>query len=154
MCPRAIASGTAQSASGSPCEKASPALVVASALKPRYCRYFAVPMSHGLGMTKQPVRCSSRKAARRSMTSFIYSECIAEPSAERIEPQNFSVKLSIPAIGALDGLACALILCRRAHPRGVHPLRRSPRLPVESFAHGLISRLQTFLMPDNAETLA
>ena len=53
--------GTAHSASGSPRENAKPELVVASALKPRCARYCAVPMSHGFGMTKQPLSCSRRK---------------------------------------------------------------------------------------------
>src|SRR2546425_2520253 len=40
-----------------------PADVVARALKPACARYTAVPMSHGLGRTKQPDSCSARKLA-------------------------------------------------------------------------------------------
>src|SRR5262245_61371602 len=43
-------------------DQAAPALVVASALKPRLARYRALPASHGLGLTKQPDWCSCRKA--------------------------------------------------------------------------------------------
>ena len=47
---------TATSESGSPWENANPALVVARAGKPRCWRYRAEPTSHGLGITKQPLR--------------------------------------------------------------------------------------------------
>ena len=48
--------------SGRPIEKAMPALVVASALKPRCRKYRADPASQGLGMTKQPLWCNARKS--------------------------------------------------------------------------------------------
>src|SRR5271165_3025878 len=64
MCSSTMSRGTAQSESGSPREKAKPALVVASALNPKPCRYLAVPTSHGLGITKHPLSCSFRNAAR------------------------------------------------------------------------------------------
>src|SRR5262249_18904861 len=46
--------------------QAKPALVEASALKPRCCNAFALPMSKGLGMMKHPASCSFLKAARLS----------------------------------------------------------------------------------------
>src|SRR5262245_50636792 len=49
-----------------PRDQAKPALVVARALKPMFCRYRTVPMSQGLGMTKQPLSCRRRKVARFS----------------------------------------------------------------------------------------
>src|SRR5438270_10149076 len=64
MCRSITSRGTLPS--GMPAEKAKPALVVASALKPRLWRYRVVPMSQGLGSTKQPEACSSRKARRLS----------------------------------------------------------------------------------------
>src|SRR5215831_10039091 len=44
--------------SASPCEKAIPALVVASAEKPKCRRYRAEPISHGFGITKHPLPSS------------------------------------------------------------------------------------------------
>src|SRR6266849_6230334 len=58
---------SATSESGSPCENAKPALVVASAGNPSCCRYRAEPMSHGFGITKQPASCRVRKARRRAL---------------------------------------------------------------------------------------
>ena len=52
--------------SGRPCDQAKPELVVASALKPRLCRYSALPTSQGFGMTKQPASCICRKVWRFS----------------------------------------------------------------------------------------
>src|SRR3954471_13564853 len=49
-----------------PCDQANPELVVARAGKPSRARILALPMSHGLGITKQPDWCSSRKRCRRS----------------------------------------------------------------------------------------
>src|SRR5436309_1309335 len=46
---------------------ANPALVEASALKPRCCRARALPTSHGFGSTKQPLSCNLRKVARLSV---------------------------------------------------------------------------------------
>src|SRR5262245_39699734 len=47
-------------------ENAKPALEVATAFKPRCCRYCADPLSHGFGITKQPLSWSSLKAVRRA----------------------------------------------------------------------------------------
>src|SRR5260370_37669815 len=58
---------SATSESGSPCENAKPALVVASAGNPSCCRYRAEPMSHGFGITKQTASCRVRKARRRAL---------------------------------------------------------------------------------------
>ena len=52
--------------SAQPCDHAAPELVEASALKPSCASQCAEPTSHGLGMTKQPLACSWRKAARRA----------------------------------------------------------------------------------------
>src|SRR5262245_4439782 len=53
-----------------PREKAKPALVVASALKPNDASSLAVPMSQGLGMTNAPAAsCSARKVLPLSMIS-------------------------------------------------------------------------------------
>src|SRR5271168_257968 len=46
--------------------QAKPALVEASALKPRCCSAFALPTSNGFGSTKQPEACILRKVARLS----------------------------------------------------------------------------------------
>src|SRR5688500_9472114 len=46
--------------------QAKPALVEASALKPRCCSAFALPTSNGLGMMKQPLSCNFLNAARLS----------------------------------------------------------------------------------------
>src|SRR5438445_7490380 len=46
--------------------QAKPALVEASALKPRCCNAFALPTSNGLGMMKQPLSCNFLNAARLS----------------------------------------------------------------------------------------
>src|SRR5882762_7262029 len=54
--------------SGRPCDQAKPALVVASALKPRLCRYKALPRSQGFGIRKQPDSCSRRNSRRLSVT--------------------------------------------------------------------------------------
>ena len=54
-----------------PSVQANPELVVARALKPSISRYRALPTSHGLGMTKQPVSCSARKAPVRSAGAAI-----------------------------------------------------------------------------------
>src|SRR5215510_4602061 len=54
--------------SAKPSAWAKPELVVAKALKPRPCRRRAVPTFHGLGMMKQPERCSSLKVRRLSAT--------------------------------------------------------------------------------------
>src|SRR4051812_24578247 len=45
---------------------AHPELVVASAGKPRPASRRALPASHGLGMTKQPVWCRRRKVSMRA----------------------------------------------------------------------------------------
>src|SRR5712691_11762784 len=58
---------SAPSESGSPCENAKPALVVASAGNPSCCRYRAEPTSHGFGITKQPASCRARNARRRAL---------------------------------------------------------------------------------------
>src|SRR5580704_5150720 len=58
---------SAPSESGSPCENAKPALVVASAGNPSCCRYRAEPTSHGFGITKQPASCRARNAPRRAL---------------------------------------------------------------------------------------
>src|SRR5258708_15609264 len=54
--------------SGRPCDQAKPALVVASARKPRLCRYRALPRSQGFGIRKQPDSCSCRNSRRLSVT--------------------------------------------------------------------------------------
>ena len=58
---------SATSESGSPCENAKPALVVASAGNPSCCRYRAEPMSQGFGVTKQASSCRVRKDRRRAL---------------------------------------------------------------------------------------
>ena len=49
-----------------PIERPNPALVVASALKPRSCRMRAEPRSHGFGITKQPCWCSGAERVGRA----------------------------------------------------------------------------------------
>src|SRR3984893_633374 len=49
-----------------PMVQAKPALVDASALKPRCCKARALPMSKGLGMMKHPLSCNFLNAARLS----------------------------------------------------------------------------------------
>ena len=58
--------------SGSPRENAKPALVVASALKPKEASSFAVPMSQGLGMTKVE-SCKARKTLPLSTDAPLYA---------------------------------------------------------------------------------
>src|SRR6266851_5629523 len=60
-------SSTVTRLSALPIVHAKPALVEASALKPRCCSAFAVPTSTGFGSTKQPASCSLRKLARLSV---------------------------------------------------------------------------------------
>src|SRR2546423_1049285 len=50
--------------SDNPRENAKPADVVAIAVNPRCCKYFAVPMSHGFGIAKHPLSCSRRNSFR------------------------------------------------------------------------------------------
>src|SRR6185503_1334047 len=54
-----------------PSDHASPELVVASAGNPSCSSTRALPTSHGLGMTKQPLSCRRRKTARESVDEFI-----------------------------------------------------------------------------------
>src|SRR4029078_7903750 len=58
-----------------PSVQAKPALVEASALKPRCCKAFALPTSKGLGMMKHPLSCNFLNAVRLSagvsMVSFL-----------------------------------------------------------------------------------
>src|SRR5205814_5138978 len=64
---------------------AKPAEVVAIALNPRCCKYFALPMSHGFGMAKQPLSCSCRKVCRRSgMLAMIPSLTAADTAATTV----------------------------------------------------------------------
>src|SRR5882757_2959721 len=46
--------------------QAKPALVEASALKPRCCNALALPTSNGLGIGKHPLSCILRNVARLS----------------------------------------------------------------------------------------
>ena len=64
-CASIASRGTAPS--GNAWANAAPALVVASAGKPRCSRYRAVPASQGFGSTKQPVSWSLRNAARAAV---------------------------------------------------------------------------------------
>src|SRR5689334_5125032 len=59
-------SSTVTRLSALPIVQAKPALVEASALKPRCCKAFALPTSKGLGMMKHPLSCSFLNAARLS----------------------------------------------------------------------------------------
>ena len=52
-------------------ENAKPALVVASALKPRPSSARTLPGSHGLGITKQPLAWSALNCSRRAWGSGI-----------------------------------------------------------------------------------
>lgn len=52
--------------SGRPSDQANPELVLARALKPRLCKYTALPTSQGLGMRKHPDSCSCLNARRLS----------------------------------------------------------------------------------------
>lgn len=58
---RVVSRSIAASPSRIPRVKARPALVVASASKPRFFRIFADPVSQGLGTTKMPLVCRSAK---------------------------------------------------------------------------------------------
>ena len=69
MCSSTTSTGSASGASGRPRANASPALVVASALKPSDSSARTVPTSHGFGMTKQPLSCSARNEARMATMS-------------------------------------------------------------------------------------
>src|SRR6185437_8700849 len=59
-------SSTVTRLSALPMVHAKPALVEASALKPRCCKAFALPTSNGLGMMKHPLSCNFLNAARLS----------------------------------------------------------------------------------------
>src|SRR6267143_7085964 len=63
MCASIRSHGIAETESGKPREKAKPADVVATALKPTCCKYLAVPTSHGFGRTKQPDACKARNSS-------------------------------------------------------------------------------------------
>src|SRR5215468_11619323 len=58
--------------SGRPFEKAIPADVVASALKPTCSRKTAEPASHGFGNTKQPDSCKYRKSSMADVCLIEY----------------------------------------------------------------------------------
>src|SRR5437870_4606488 len=64
--------------SDNPRENANPADVVAIALKPKCCKYLAVPMSHGFGSPKQPLSCSLRNSVRFSSIDFMDSGAIGQ----------------------------------------------------------------------------
>src|SRR5947208_12653180 len=81
ICASISSRGTAPS--GLPRENANPAEVVASALNPRRSRYFAVPMSHGFGSTKQPDSCSARNFAARDVWLDVILEDYAAPARAR-----------------------------------------------------------------------
>src|ERR1700753_3201570 len=53
-----------------PIDHAKPALVEATALKPRRCNALALPTSQGLGSTKHPASCILRNVTRLSAAVF------------------------------------------------------------------------------------
>src|SRR5437660_12838900 len=97
--------------SGLPREKAKPADVVASASKPRCCRYRAVPTFHGLGRTKQPDSCIVVNLATADdceFGSFIFAMlCWKDANANRVVQTTSNAKRPTfngesPAPAAID----------------------------------------------------
>src|SRR5258706_5438738 len=106
--------------SARPCDQAKPALVVASARKPRLCRYSALPRSQGFGIRKQPDSCSWRNRRRLSVT---LGRVLDMPEAPR-KPSAAHMLRHLPRLG------------QRA------PDRRQPRLLVTRETGGAVVMLQ------------
>src|SRR5439155_10193102 len=77
--------------------QAKPALVEASALKPRCCRARALPASCGLGIMKHPDSCSLRNAARLSADVSMIS-----PRLFCLRREHSDARPDLPAVSRHD----------------------------------------------------
>src|SRR5256885_4260623 len=94
MC--AIISSRLTEPSAIPRENAKPADVVAIALNPRCSKYFAVPMSHGFGIAKQPLSCSRRNSLRFS-SIVAMAQCRERPTGSKSKTES-AVKTNVGPI--------------------------------------------------------
>src|SRR5690242_15212490 len=150
MC--AIMSSRVTDPSANPREKAKPAEVVAIALKPRCCRYFAVPGSHGFGRAKQPFWCNSQNISRRSAIvgivrlSTLGSQLSTIASIERIDvtqhvavgrrakPEGLAFGSFVSRLGTAT--PCGAAITDDEYDITVVSPTSDERVPGMTFAHG------------------
>src|SRR5262245_45983772 len=99
-------SSTVTRLSGLPMVQAKPALVEASALKPRCCNALALPTSKGLGMMKVPDSWSFLKAARLSAVVSMISPhvvCLRGEDSDAASPSPAASRHDLAQEGALFG---------------------------------------------------